>query len=254
MPFVYIGARESMLCRNMVTIQAKFASLLLNVKIALEIKEVIVANVHQFLSSSPFNLDVSSCTEFSVMFNDLTKRKVWSYENYAPLEMLVEKFLHDNGNLCEEIKQYKSDLSGFLVATRLIEYIEENPFPDEELEEELEEEEEDTVLPKLTKKQYRSLKVVLGLSTRKISGLSLNYVQELWEKFAEEFDIPLLTTVIKKITIGSLKITWLVLREITEIIIQKSKTSKSVRFFRQQKIVSLTIDDIVVYEESKMVG
>ena len=239
-----------MLCRNMVTIQAKFASLLLNVKIALEIKEVIVANVHQFLSSSPFNLDVSSCTEFSVMFNDLTKRKVWSYENYAPLEMLVEKFLHDNGNLCEEIKQYKSDLSGFLVATRLIEYIEENPFPDEELEEE----EEDTVLPKLTKKEYRSLKVVLNLGTRKISDLSLMYVQELWENFAEEFDLPLLTTVIKKIIIGSLEITWLVLREITEIIMQKSKTPKSVRFFRQQKIVSLTIDDIVVYEESEMVG
>ena len=116
------------------------------------------------------------------------------------------------------------------------------------------EKEEDLPLPKLTKKQYRSLKVVLNLDTRKISELSLNYVRELWEKFAEEFDLPLLTTILKKIVPGSLEITWLVLQHIVEIIELKSRTPKAVKFFRNHNIVLLQVDSVTVYDEQQMVG
>ena len=232
-------------------IQAKFASLLLDVQIALEAKNVKVSHVCQFLSQFLINrYEEVNYEKFSAIFMDVTKQKLWTYLHHSPLERLTEKFLCDDQCVQGQIKRYKSALSGFLVATKLIEYIEENPFPDEELEEE----EEDPALPKLTKKEYRSLKVVLNLGTRKISDLSLMYVQELWENFAEEFDIPLLTTVIKKITIGSLKITWLVSNHMAEIIMCNSTKSTSVRFFRQHKIIYLSIDDIIIYDENQMVG
>ena len=233
-------------------IQAKFASLLLDVQIALEAKNVKVSHVCQFLSQFLINrYEEVNYEKFSAIFMDVTKQKLWTYLHHSPLERLTEKFLCNDQRVQDQIKQYKSALSGFLVATKLIEYIEENPFPDEELEEE---EEEDPALPKLTKKEYRSLKVVLNLGTRKISDLSLMYVQELWENFAEEFDIPLLTTVIKKIIIGSLEITWLVSNHMAKIIMCNSTKSKSVRFFRQHKIISLSIDDIIIYDENQMVG
>ena len=237
-------------------IQAKFSSLLLEVQIRLEAKNVKVSYVCQFLSQFLIDRyegepDILNYEKFSAVFIDVTKRRLWTYQHHSPLEMLTEKFLCDDQVVKDLIKQYKNDLSGFLVATKLIEYIKETSFPDEELEEE---EDEDAALPQLTKKQYRYLKVVLNLSSRKISELSLNYVQELWEKLAEEFDLPLLTTVIKKIVTGSLVITWLVSSDVAEIIMHNSRISKSIRFFRQHKIVSLAIDDTTVYDENQMVG
>ena len=239
-----------MLCLNLERIQAKFASLLLDVEMAFETKKVMVTQVHQFLiHKSQGDIDLSTCTDFSVMFANLTKQKMWTYQHCSPLEMLTEKFLHDDQDVQDMIKRYKGELSGFLLATKLIEYVTLNPLSDEEMEEE-----EDLPLPKLTKKQYRSLKVVLNLDTRKISELSLNYVHELWEKFADDFDLPLLTTIINKIVIGSLEITWLILQHIAEIIELKSKTPKAVRFFRNHDIVLLQVDNVTVYDEQQMVG
>ena len=234
---------------NLETIQAKFASLLLDVQIALETKKVMVAHVRQFLiNKSEGDLDISVSTDFSVMFTDLTKLKVWTYQHCSPLELLTERFLRDDQVIQDRFRCYKGDLSGFLVATKLIEFIALYPFSDEEMEEE-----EDSPLPKLTKKQYRSLKVVLNLDARKVSEVSLDYVRELWEKFAEEFELPLLTTVIKKIVPGSLMITWLVFRHIAEAIELKSKSSSSIKFFRKNNIVSLAVDGVTMYNEQQMV-
>ena len=168
-----------MLQRNLERIRAKFASLLLDVQLALERNMVAVAHVRQFLvHSSQENLVMKVYTDFSVMFTDLRKIKVWTYQHCSPLELLTERFLCKDQDIRDKIRQYKGHLSGFLVATKLIEYIELNPFSDEEMEEE----EEDSPLPKLTKIQYRTLKVVLNLTRNsKVSELSLDYVRELWE-------------------------------------------------------------------------
>ena len=121
----------------------------------------------------------------------------------------------------------------------------------------MDEEEESAPPPKktkLTKQQYKSLKVVLNLETRKISDLSLDYVHEVWKKFAEEFDLPSPTAVIGKIVPGSLEITWFILHHVAQMIEQKLKTSKVVKFFRNHKIVLLAVDDVVVFDEQQMVG
>ena len=240
-----------MLRLNLERIRAKFASLLLNVRTALETKQVMITDVRQFLiNSSQGELDIPPCSEFSVMFMDLTKRKVWTYQHHSPLEMMTENFLCDDHIIQDQIKQYKGDLSGFLVATKLIEYIKLHHLSSEEMEEE----EEDVPLPKFTKKQYRSLKVVLNLRARKISELSLNYVHKLWEKLADEFDLPSLTAVIKRIVDGSLVITWLVPHHMVEKIMLRSKTTSSVKFYREHQIILLVVDDIIMYDEQQMVG
>ena len=243
-----------MLRLNLEVILAKFASLLLDVQIALENKDVKITHVRQFLvNSSQGDLNIPICADFASLFDTLRKQKVWTYQHSTPLEMLAEKFLHDDHDIQERIRGYKGDLSGFLVTTKLIEYIKLNPLSDEEMDEE----EESTPPPKrtkLTKQQYRSLKVVLNLETRKISDLSLDYVHEVWKKFAEEFDLPLLTTLIRKIVCGSLEITWFVLHHIMEMIEQKLKTPKAVKFFRNHKIVSLAVDNVIVFDEQQMVS
>ena len=244
-----------MLLRNMDTIQAKFVSLLQTVQQALEANKVLVANVYQFLNQwlitkCERELDATCCKEFSVMFNCLTKRKVWTYDYHVILEILTDKFLSESQAVKDQIKQYKNDLSGFFVAVKLIEYIKLHPFSAEELENE----DEDAPLPDLTKKQYRSLKCVLNLSIRKISQQSLSYVRNLWEKFTEEFDLPQLPTVIKKLVPGSLEISWIIWSSMAETILQKSKTPKAIKFFRENSITLVAVDDITVYDEQEMVS
>lgn len=238
-----------MLRRNLDTILAKFTSLLQTVQQELETNEVLVDDVYKFvnwylLNRNDMELDISCSTQFSVMFNRLTECKVWSYEYHFVLEILTDKFLSESQDVKSQIRQYKSDLSGFLVTTKLIEYIKLNPFSDEELDNE-----EDVPLPKLTGKQYRSLKVILNLSPRTITEQSLNYVRNLWIKFTEEFDLPRLATVIKKIVPGSLEITWTIWNRMAETILHKSKTSKAIRFFRKHHITLVAIDDITVFDE-----
>ena len=238
---------DPMLRLNLERIRAKFASLLFDVQTALETKQVMIDRVRQFLiNSSQGDLDIPCFSEFSAMFMSLTKHKVWTYQHHSPLEVLTENFLRDDHVIQDKIVKYKGDFSGFLVATKLIEYIKLNHLLSEE-------EEEDIPLPKFTKKQYRSLKVVLNLDARKISELSLNYVHELWEKLAEEFDLPSLTAVVKKLVDGSLEITWLVLHSVVKKIMLRSKTSSSVKFYREHQIVLLVVDDIVLYDEQQMV-
>ena len=161
--------------------------------------------------------------------------------------MMAEKFLHDNSHIQDQIKQYKGDLSGFFIATKLIDYIKMKGLSSENMEEE----DEDL---QFTAKQYKTLKAVLNLGRRKISKLSLDYVHNLWRILAEEFDLPSLTAVIKTIVDGSLVITWFVLPHLVEMIVSRSKSPKSVKFFRAHQIVLLQVDDLTVYDERKMVS
>ena len=164
---------DPMLHLNLVRIKAKFASLLLDVQIALETKMVVIAHVRQFLINHfQGDLDIPHCADFSEIFTDLTKRKVWTYQHHSPLEVVTEEFLHDNSHIRDRIKRYKGDLSGFFIATKLIDYIKMKGLPSEDTEEE----DEDL---QFTANQYRTLKVVLNLGRRKISKLSLDYVHNL---------------------------------------------------------------------------
>ena len=75
---------------------------------------------------------------------------------------------------------------------------------------------------------------------RKVTAISLKYVQDLWERFAEEFDVPFLTAVIDSILSGSLVITWLVPPDVAQKIV--ASAHKSTSFFQEHHIVSITIN------------
>ena len=99
---------------------------------------------------------------------------------------------------------------------------------------------------KLTKREYRKIKVVLNLD-RRISDVSLDYVHNLWRSFAEEYDLPSATAIIEDITLGSLRITWLLLPFIISKITPRSK------FFKRNNITQILIDDVIFYDEKEMV-
>ena len=176
--------------------------------------------------------------------------KLWSYDHYVPLkelteQFLTEQFLHNDEQVRKHIADYRNHLSGFYATTRIIDFINLS---------ELEESEDDPqqpFSPEKYKKYYHKLKVKLKLD-KKITELTLGYVNTLWQSIAEEFDLPSLTAIIDKIIDGSLVIAWLVLPHAANKI--RSSISKALRFYQQHNIVEVHVDNELLYDEEWIVS
>ena len=221
-------------------IRALFASLLVSVQTALK-KNNDLDDVRQFLVTF-FHCDFSTTLDLKELLSTVTCKGLWDYQHYSPLEKLANSLLSNDSEIDELIRAYKAQLSGFYLTTRLIDYIDCQQLPSDDSDDE-----SDQPTAMLTTKQFRKIKVVLQLD-RKISELSLGYVQNLWRSFAAEYEIPSLTVVLDTIVSGSLMISWKVPSHLVELIIPRSK------FFRKHAIVLVFIDDVIIYDEKQMVS
>ena len=238
---VIVHAGMEMIRSNEEKIKALFSALLLKVQSTLQSNED-VSNVRQFMITF-FKCGFPETSDLKKLFETVTLNDLWDYHHYSPLEQLTEHFLPGNQELESLFKVYKARLSGFYLTTKLIDYIKyRNLSADDSDEEEC-----DQPSPRLSTKQYRKIKVVLQLD-RKITEVSVNYVQKLWRSFADEYEIPSLTAVIDKIVTGSLEVTWRVPQHIADAILPRSK------FFRSNGIVLVFIDDVILYDERQMVS
>ena len=232
-------AGVEMIRSNVEKIKALFSSLMLEVQSALQ-SQSDISNVRHFLITF-FKCDLPETSDLKKLFTTITLNDLWDYHHYSPLERLVDQFLPSDQEVGKLMKAYKARLSGFYLTTKLIDYIEYQNLSADDSDEEY-----DQPSPKLTTKQYKKIKVVLQLE-RKISQISLDYVEKLWQSFAEEYEIPSLTAVIDRIVAGSLEVTWRVPHHIADAILPRSK------FFRSHGIVLVFIDDVIIYDEKQMV-
>ena len=229
---------------NEVKIDSHFGYLLTEVQSALEFNHIKVEDVRTVLIAIFRRRDCLPQTNLKDLFDAVTANRLWSYEHYAPLAALIERFIPDH--LCMMTK-YKGDLSGFYTTTKLVEYMASRNIPCDD---------NDVDLTQISRFQsspqiYKKLKVRLKID-RKISELTMEYVKRLWRSFVEEYDIPSLTAVIDRILEGSLEIVWLVLPHVAEII--AASGHKSLPFFQKHKIIYLAIDDHVIYDHSLQVS
>ena len=234
--------------KNLNKIKGQFSSLLLKVQSTLKSNQVGVDNVRNFLvhyfRRSDWIHDPSSLDE---LFTAISVAKLWNYDHYGDLEVIIEEFLPDNADVKKFVSDYKNQLTGFYTTTSIADFIKLSDF---------EESEQDPQQPlptdSFTLKDYRKLKLKLKLN-RKVSAVTLSYVDELWRSLAEEFDLPCLTAVIHSIIEGSLVVSWLVLPHIAEKIIDSGSTAKAVKFFRRHGIVSVVIDSNTIFDDQQMV-
>ena len=227
-------------------IKGKFASLQLQIRLAMEARNVKVSDAHQYLVTS-FQGDcrIPEAPDLTKLFNFVTEANLWRYDHYMPLQQLAQQFLHDDEQVKKDTSEYRDRLSGFLTTTRIIDFVKLS---------ELDESEDDTAkpfLPEKYKKYYRKIKIKLKLD-KKITELTLSHVNTLWQSLAEEFDLPSLTAVIDKIIDGSLVISWLILPHMADKI--RASSCKALRFYQQHGIVEVRIDDDLLYNEEWIVS
>ena len=229
---------EAMFRSNLEDIKSRFAFLLLKVRSAFEMNHVAPTDVHGVLIGIFDCGDRLPKTNLEEIFTAVTNQRLWDYTHHSPVEKLLRRFLPDHLLLMCEMREYKAHLSGFYTTTKLIDYIKYTNI-DSTADNELD-------LEKLTDANYQKLKVKLDLD-RKINTLALKYVQDLWEEFAEEFDIPYLTAVIGKILSGSLHITWLITSKMANKIV--TAVHESTFFQNHPHIMYVAINGTVYYDK-----
>ena len=190
-------------------------------------------------------IDIPEAPDLTKLFNIITQAKLWSYDHYMPLQELAQQFLPGDEQIRKHITDYRNQLSGFCMTIKIIDFIKLSKI------EELEDDTEQPFSPEKYKKHYRKLKIKLKLD-KKITELTLIYVNTLWQSLAEEFDLPSLTAVIDKIIDGSLVIFWLVLPHIADKI--RASNPKALRFYQQHGIVEVDIDNELLYDQKWIVS
>ena len=180
-------------------IKRQLASLQVEVWSAIEAQKVKVSDVHQFLVSF-FQSEccIPEASDLIKLFNIVTEAKLWRYDHYGPLEELAEAFLPDNENPARRlVSKYKDQLSGFFVATKIVDFIDLSELDDSDDNSD-DDSEEQLLSRKEYKKLYRELKVILKLDrTIRFWEMSMSYVDTLWKALIKEFNLPPLTTIIK---------------------------------------------------------
>ena len=234
--------------KNLYKIKGQFSSLLVTVQSALKSHHVSVDEVRSFLVHCSTRDDwIQNPSNLDELFTALSVAKLWSYDNYDLLEVITRGLLPNDKNVEKLLFEYKGRLSGFYTTTKIADFIKLSDFEDSE-----QDPQQPLPVETYTVKDYRKLKLKLKID-RKISVLTLSYVDELWRSLAEEFDLPCLTAVIHSIIEGSLVVTWLILPHVANKIIDSGSTAKAVKFFRCCNIVSLEIDNDTVFDDQQMV-
>ena len=225
-------------------IRGKFSSLLDKVQSALQTNQVSVDRVRHFLIRY-FRSDlwVKKSTDHGELFDAVSVAKLWNYDHYGPLEEVIKQLLPTDSITKKLISEYKRQLNAYYTATKITDFIKHS-----NIEAACQDPHEPLAVCDFSFEDYCKLKVKLNLPKgRKVSAVTLSYVDQLWRSLAEEFDLPCLTAVIHSIVMGSLEVTWLILPHIAEEIVTKAKALDSNMFYYDNEIVEFKIGDVVLY-------
>ena len=239
-------------------IKRQFASLQVEVRSAMEARQVKVSDTHQFLVSF-FQSEccIPEAPDLTKLFNIVTEAKLWRYDHYGPLRELAQTYIPDDNPVRKFVSTYKDQLSGFFVTTKIVDFIDLSDFDDSEDDSDADSEREDDgqqpLSPKESKKLFRKLKVKLRIDrTTKFSDVTMSYIETLWTALINEFNLPPLTAIIKKIVGGSLIISWLVPPQVSSVI--AATYSKALGFYQQHNIVQVQLDGCTLYDEEWIVS
>ena len=230
-------------------IKSRFSLLAIDVRSAMEVRQVDVQDIRQFLLTYfEGECCIPDVPNLRKVFENVSAAKLWRYDHYGPLEELAEAFLPDDDMAVVHLTEYVNQLSGFYATTRIIDLVDLSELDDPE-------EDNQPFSPKKYNRHYRKLTLELKLDRNvKFSEMTLEYVHKLWTALRKKFNLPSLTAVIDKIVEGSIKVTYLVLPHIAKRI--KASCHTALDFFRHYGItkISLYNDLVTLYDEKWMVS
>ena len=240
--------------RNIRKIQGKFSTLVTRSCKRLQNRETDVDEVQTFLIvmfSSPNARDgidivttvVESTKSLEEIFRALSKYRLWDYLNYFLLQSIIEEFANDDSELNDMMEHYQQDLTGYVLALRIQEYLDAtHPIvatSDSE-------NSGDEITPALQpwQKQYlfKNLSVKIDAN---ITDHSLSYVTSLWHSLAKQFVLPRPAMILHNIAEGCIGITWLIPANLVKHVTRMAR--ETANMLAEEHILRVKLEEQCIY-------
>ena len=222
--------------QNYLLIKSKYAKLLNNASTKLQsivnIDEFQVFVIGIFLPGDC----IPDSTSVHEIFCAISKNGLWDCINYFPLKMIIEEFASQDVELSEWVKQYEAARSGYMLCTKISDYIDMVSTSDSsliDLDEQVEEKP-----AKYDPRYYRKLSLKVKAE---VTELSMQYICELWESLASYYHLPPLPAILDIIHAGCILVTWLVPTKLTPELIEKARANPD--FFQMHNVLWAKVGD-----------
>ena len=237
-------------------IRGEYSSL--TIKIIQKLKEVDIKELKYDIKNlfAPEDVSdiISSSDNVYEIFRQLQKHHFWSFSEINKLTELASLYIKDS-EIKEAIEKYKSDLIAYKTCTLIGEMInfdsmqQEN---DEELGHEKDEatEENDPSYYNITAREKLTVKFFKGAGGRhvKVSDLSLLYLEEIFEKMKQMFNLTL-DAVLQKVATGSIEITWYIPSISAWKILDK--LPENLHLLQEEGISTMFLEDVLIYSDTR---
>ena len=227
---------ETFARENQQAIITKFAAFQTNVcdklfRIDVDISQFRLFVVGQFPPGDCIPPPPASLTE---IFEAITHHGLWNYFHYSPLVHIAEKFGGGDSEMKGWVQTYKKDLKAYRLVTTVEEYIE----ADLEIAD-----------PPAKRAKYDPCYYHPVEWKTEFIDHSLEYLAKVWELFSARYLMPDSppTALLDRVRRGCFSVTWLISSGLIPTLIKRVKIDTG--FFRQHRILRVTVGDKCVYEE-----
>lgn len=232
---------------NLKLITKKFASLVRRVTRNLREKGVPVEDLRVYLvhhlkfSSIKKSHAFSSAATIGDLLAAIKQLGLWDYLHIELLEDIIDEYATEDPSLQDMLQDYKQELAGFKLTTKLDQYVK---FVQPVSEHSQYEAAED-LLPMCHPDAdlFRKLSIVVGA---KITEHSLKYVFELRKKVCRFLSLPPFAVILDKVDKGSVCVTWRIPAEFMSQVMQMVQDNRN-RVDPELGAMSITVGNERVY-------
>ena len=185
-------ASSFILKKNQAKIKVSFVKLVWKVKRRLEAKaiDVIEFRLYTQILFGTSVLTDTSLVSIKGILDAISHNCLWNYLDYHSIEEIAKEFAGDDIELRGWISDYKSELTGFRATIKIVDYINAHNYTESA---------DASMSLWEDKSRYDYSKLSIKLMSR-VTEKSLDYIDQLWISFAEEFVLPSLASLLDSIT------------------------------------------------------
>ena len=222
--------------KNRLEIHAKFAELLMDASSRLQsiIKRNKFGAFRLFvIGLFPPGDCIPDSKNVDEIFTAITMNGLWDFLNYMPLKKLIEVFACKDKKMLKWVKQYEEARSGYMLCTKISDYLGGSDWSGTNLNEQLVENP-----AKYDPRDYRnlSLKVKAEVTKR-----SIDYVSQLWESLATHYELPSHIALLDSLHAKCILIMWLVPTKYMLELVKKARADPG--FFQEHSVLWAAVDD-----------
>ena len=216
-------------------IMRKFGNLLLKVRTRLQKKlkkSQIKSDLRTFILELFPTISpdlIPNTSDLKEIFEAIRRNQLWSVINYFPLEQIVIQFGDNDPEMTSEIEKFKKDRAGFMLATKIKEYI---AIANARLCE------DEVQLNPINPEYFTRLSLKLD---RRVAEHSLTYLEELWQSLSFQMQLPPISLLFQVVLDGSVEVVFLIPTKFVPQAIHQAKYSA--HFYRKHQILSVTIGE-----------